>query len=71
MINVPTRGIGKGVMDALEQVDIGGGAEDLPPLLRRPRSRRRLELAVVEAGDRIEQRLLNPARSRRSRRSAI
>ena len=32
VINVPTRGIGKGVMDALEQVDVGAVAEDLPPL---------------------------------------
>ncbi len=33
IINVPARGIGKGVMDALEQVDIGVAANDLPPLL--------------------------------------
>ena len=32
VINVPTRGIGKGVMDALEAVELGG-AVDLPPLL--------------------------------------
>jgi DNA helicase II / ATP-dependent DNA helicase PcrA len=32
IINVPTRGIGKGVMDALEQVNLED-EEDLPPLL--------------------------------------
>jgi DNA helicase-2/ATP-dependent DNA helicase PcrA len=32
IINVPARGIGKGVMDALEQVNIGEAADDLPPL---------------------------------------
>jgi DNA helicase-2/ATP-dependent DNA helicase PcrA len=33
IINVPARGIGKGVMDALEQVDVAAEASDLPPLL--------------------------------------
>ena len=33
VINVPARGIGKGVMDALERVDLAEGAFDLPPLL--------------------------------------
>jgi DNA helicase-2/ATP-dependent DNA helicase PcrA len=33
VINVPARGIGKGVMDALEQVDVGQAGDDLPPLL--------------------------------------
>jgi DNA helicase-2/ATP-dependent DNA helicase PcrA len=33
VINVPARGIGKGVMDALEQVNTGEAADDLPPLL--------------------------------------
>jgi DNA helicase II / ATP-dependent DNA helicase PcrA len=33
VINVPARGIGKGVMDALEQIDPGAVPEDLPPLL--------------------------------------
>ncbi len=32
VINVPARGIGKGVMDALEQVDVGEADTDLPPL---------------------------------------
>src|SRR5262245_6457306 len=33
VINVPARGIGKGVMDALEQIDIAQVADDSPPLL--------------------------------------
>jgi DNA helicase II / ATP-dependent DNA helicase PcrA len=33
IINVPARGIGKGVMDALERVDVSQAADDLPPLL--------------------------------------
>jgi DNA helicase-2/ATP-dependent DNA helicase PcrA len=33
VINVPARGIGKGVMEALEQVDITAVAADAPPLL--------------------------------------
>ncbi len=33
VINVPARGIGKGVMDALEQVNVGAELNDLPPLL--------------------------------------
>lgn len=33
VINVPTRGIGKGVMDALEQIDLGVADDTLPPLL--------------------------------------
>jgi DNA helicase-2/ATP-dependent DNA helicase PcrA len=33
VINVPARGIGKGVMDALERVDLATGSIDLPPLL--------------------------------------
>jgi DNA helicase-2/ATP-dependent DNA helicase PcrA len=33
IINVPARGIGKGVMDALEQVDVGQEDANLPPLL--------------------------------------
>ena len=32
VINVPARGIGKGVMDALEQVDLSAAPTDLPPL---------------------------------------
>jgi DNA helicase-2/ATP-dependent DNA helicase PcrA len=33
VINVPARGIGKGVMDALEQINVGEVANDLSPLL--------------------------------------
>ncbi|HQZ37392.1 MAG TPA: UvrD-helicase domain-containing protein [Vicinamibacterales bacterium] len=33
VINTPARGIGKGVLDALEQVDTGDPGRDLPPLL--------------------------------------
>jgi DNA helicase-2/ATP-dependent DNA helicase PcrA len=33
VINVPARGIGKGVMDALEKVDTGAVDAELPPLL--------------------------------------
>jgi DNA helicase-2/ATP-dependent DNA helicase PcrA len=33
IINVPTRGIGKGVMDSLEQLTVTGEDEDMPPLL--------------------------------------
>jgi DNA helicase-2/ATP-dependent DNA helicase PcrA len=33
VINVPPRGIGKGVMDALEQVSLAQAGDDLPPLL--------------------------------------
>jgi DNA helicase II / ATP-dependent DNA helicase PcrA len=33
VINVPARGIGKGVMESLEGVDLGDAGEELPPLL--------------------------------------
>ncbi|MGH9201117.1 MAG: ATP-dependent helicase, partial [Vicinamibacterales bacterium] len=33
VINVPARGIGKGLMEALERVALGEGARELPPLL--------------------------------------
>src|SRR4029077_6405693 len=33
VINVPARGIGKGVMESLERVELGAEAGDLPPLL--------------------------------------
>src|SRR5204863_8903333 len=33
VINVPARGIGKGVLESLERVELGAEAEDLPPLL--------------------------------------
>jgi DNA helicase-2/ATP-dependent DNA helicase PcrA len=60
IINVPARGIGKGVMDALEQVDIGQPDGNLPPLLAglQPTvSSRSLWTRLVTAVDR---RLLSP-----------
>jgi len=33
VINVPARGVGKGVMESLERVELGTEAENLPPLL--------------------------------------
>ena len=33
VINVPARGVGKGVMESLERVELGPEAENLPPLL--------------------------------------
>jgi DNA helicase II / ATP-dependent DNA helicase PcrA len=60
IINVPTRGIGKGVMDALEQLKLADGPEDGPPLLAG------LQPAVVSNSlwqkivAAIDRRLLNP-----------
>ena len=60
IINVPTRGIGKGVMDALEQLKLTGEDESLPPLLAG------LQTIVVsnslwhKINAAIERRLLNP-----------
>jgi DNA helicase-2/ATP-dependent DNA helicase PcrA len=60
IINVPTRGIGKGVMDALDQLNVGTTDEDLPPLLAG------LQPTVVsnslwqKINTAIERRLLNP-----------
>ena len=41
VINVPARGIGKGVMEALETVDLPATTPTLPPLLGRPAAGRR------------------------------
>ncbi len=60
VINVPPRGIGKGVMDALEQVDVAQADADLPPLLAglRPTAvRDSLWTRLVTA---VDQRLLSP-----------
>lgn len=60
VINVPARGIGKGVMDALEQVDVVAAAADLPPLLaglQEAPSRQSLWTRLVAA---VDQRLLAP-----------
>jgi DNA helicase-2/ATP-dependent DNA helicase PcrA len=60
IINVPTRGIGKGVTDALEQLTVSADADDLPPLLVG------LQPTVVsnslwqKINTSIERRLLNP-----------
>jgi DNA helicase-2/ATP-dependent DNA helicase PcrA len=60
IINVPTRGIGKGVMDALEQLNLAESADDGPPLLAG------LQPAVVSNSlwqkvvTAIDRRLLNP-----------
>jgi DNA helicase-2/ATP-dependent DNA helicase PcrA len=60
IINVPTRGIGKGVMDALEQLNVSAADEDLPPLFAG------LQVAVVsnslwqKINTAIERKLLNP-----------
>ena len=49
VINVPARGIGKGVMDALEGVDVSQVDINLPPLLVGLSGDGRAELAVDEA----------------------
>jgi DNA helicase II / ATP-dependent DNA helicase PcrA len=60
IINVPTRGIGKGVMDALEQLNLAESSDDEPPLLAG------LQPAVVSNSlwqkvvTAIDRRLLNP-----------
>jgi DNA helicase II / ATP-dependent DNA helicase PcrA len=60
VINTPPRGIGKGVMDALEQIDASQISEDLPPLLIG------LQPTVVSNSlwsklvTAVDQRLLNP-----------
>jgi DNA helicase-2/ATP-dependent DNA helicase PcrA len=60
IINVPTRGIGKGVMDALEHLNLAAEPDDAPPLLAG------LQPAVVSNSlwqkivTAIERRLLNP-----------
>jgi DNA helicase II / ATP-dependent DNA helicase PcrA len=60
IINVPTRGIGKGVMDALEQLTVGAVAADGPPLLAGLQTEavsNSLWQKIVTA---IDRRLLNP-----------
>jgi len=60
VINVPTRGIGKGVMDALEQISVAQAHEDLPPLfagLQAEVVSNSLWTKLVTA---TEQRLVNP-----------
>ena len=50
MINVPARGIGKGVMDALEAVDVSQVDLNLPPLLAGLSRDVRAGFALDEAG---------------------
>jgi DNA helicase II / ATP-dependent DNA helicase PcrA len=60
VINVPARGIGKGVMDAIEQVDAGSAAGNASPLLadlHPAANSNSLWTKIVSA---TEQRLLNP-----------
>ena len=52
VINVPARGIGKGVMDALEGVDVSQVDLNMPPLLVGLVGHRRAEFAVDQAGHR-------------------
>jgi DNA helicase-2/ATP-dependent DNA helicase PcrA len=60
IINVPTRGIGKGVMDALDGINLADAPDDVPPLLAG------LQPAIVSNSlwqkitTSIERRLLNP-----------
>ncbi len=63
VINVPARGIGKGVMESLEAVELGSISEDLPPLLaglQPVATNNSLWARLVHA---IEQRLLAPRAS--------
>jgi DNA helicase-2/ATP-dependent DNA helicase PcrA len=60
IINVPTRGIGKGVMDALDQLNVTANDDDLPPLFAG------LQPSVVsnslwqKINTAVDRRLLNP-----------
>jgi DNA helicase-2/ATP-dependent DNA helicase PcrA len=60
VINVPARGIGRGVMDSLEQVDVTRAGADLPPLLaglQAATAQNSLWTRLVTA---VDQRLLAP-----------
>ena len=71
VINVPARGIGKGVMDALEGVDVSQVDLNLPPLLAGLAGDGRAEFALDEArGGRRRQAAVVRGRSRRWPRSA-
>jgi DNA helicase-2/ATP-dependent DNA helicase PcrA len=60
VINVPARGIGKGVMDALEQVDTGAVARDLPPLLAGLQPEVAFHSLWTKIVAAVDQRLLTP-----------
>ena len=73
MINVPARGIGKGVMDSLQAIDPDAVLADAPPLLaaglQEVVSARSLWARLVYAVD--ERQARQPRASRRCARSAI
>ena len=69
VINVPARGIGKGVMESLDAVELAA-TTTLPPLLAGLQPVADQQLAVGQAGARARQRLLPRAPPRRSRRFA-
>lgn len=60
VINVPTRGIGKGVMDALEQIRLDTLADDLPPLFAGLQPAVASNSLWQKLNTAIERRLLNP-----------
>ena len=64
VINVPARGIGKGVMDSLEAVELAMPKTRLPPLLAGSAAGASEQIALGEAGPRGRaQRLLAPRAS--------
>ena len=74
VINVPARGIGKGVMDSLQAIDPDDVAADAPPLLAAGLAE--VELGAVAVGARsstpsTRRKLGNRARHLAARRSAI
>jgi DNA helicase-2/ATP-dependent DNA helicase PcrA len=60
IINVPTRGIGKGVMDALEQLNVSGEDDSLPPLLAGLQPTVLSNSLWQKINSAIDRRLLNP-----------
>ncbi len=60
VINVPTRGIGRGVMDALDEIDVGQAQGDLPPLLAGLQATVRSNSLWTKLVTATDQRLLNP-----------
>jgi DNA helicase-2/ATP-dependent DNA helicase PcrA len=60
VINVPARGIGKGVMDALEQVDTSTADDTLPPLLAGLQPTVQSNSLWTKLVTAVDRRLLNP-----------
>ncbi len=60
IINVPARGIGKGVMDALEHVDAGQADDSLPPLLAGLQAEVVSNSLWTRLNVAVDRRLLNP-----------